>query len=357
MDFIEELPLSGGFNSILVISDRSSKQGIFIACDIHITAPELARLFLIHVFSKHGVPSHVTSDRGSEFVSHFFRSLGELLNMKLHYTSGYHPSADGQTERANQTLEQYIRMYCSYQQDDWHFLLPLAEFAYNNAPNASTGLTPFFANKGYHPSISIHPERDVASSYAKDFAVDLQGLHDFLREQITSAQEYFKDTADRRRIPPPVFDIGGSAYILAKHIRTTRPTPKFSEAYLGPYEVIAKPSQNAYTLRLPKNLRSIHPVFHVSQLEPHVPNPFPGREVEPPGAVEVDDDGAQFEVKIIVDSKIDRRCRVKLRYYVEWLGYENTDEQYSWIGADDVHAPKLVDSFHKRYPNKPGPDY
>jgi hypothetical protein len=357
MDFIEELPMSGEFNSILVIIDRSSKQGIFIACDIHITAPELARLFLIHVFSKHGVPSHVTSDRGSEFVSHFFRSLGELLNMKLHFTSGYHPSADGQTERANQTLEQYIRMYCSYQQDDWHLLLPLAEFAYNNAPNASTGISPFYANKGYNPSISVHPERDVASSYAKDFAVDLQGLHDFLREQITSAQEYFKVTADRRRIPPPDFKVGDSAYILAKHIRTTRPTPKFSEAYLGPYEIIAKPSANSYTLRLPKQLRSIHPVFHVSQLELHIPNPFPGREPEPPGAVEVDDDGAQFEVKIIVDSKIDRRCRVKLRYYVEWLGYENTDEQYSWIGADDVHAPELIESFHKRYPKKPGPDY
>ena len=357
MDFIEELPMSGDFNSILVIIDRSSKQGIFIACDIHITAPELARLFLIHVFSKHGVPSHVTSDRGSEFVSHFFRSLGELLNMELHYTSGYHPSADGQTERANQTLEQYIRMYCSYQQDDWHLLLPLAEFAYNNAPNASTGLSPFFANKGYHPSISIHPERDVASSYAKDFAVDLQGLHDFLREQITSAQEYHKVTADRHRIAPPVFNIGDSAFIQAKHIRTTRPTPKFSEAYLGPYEVIAKPSRNSYTLRLPKQLRSIHPVFHVSQLESHVPNPFPGREAEPPGAVEVDDDGAHSEVKIIVDSKIDRRCRVKPRYYVEWLGYENTDEQYSWIGADDLHAPELVESFHKQYPNKPGPDY
>src|ERR1700761_4918414 len=230
MDLIEHLPPSLGFTAILVIVDRLSKQGIFIPTTDEINASELANLFVLHVFSKHGVPSHVTSDRGSEFVSHFFHSLGEALNMKLHFTAGWHPSADGQTERVNQTLEQYIRMYCSYQQDDWHLLLPLAEFAYNNAPNASTGLSPFYANKGYHPSISVHPERDVASSYAKDFAVDLQGLHDFLREQITSAQEYFKVTADRRRISPPDFNVGDSAYILAKHIRTTRPTPKFSEA-------------------------------------------------------------------------------------------------------------------------------
>ena len=123
-------------------------------------------LFLIHVFSKHGVPSHITSDRGSEFVSLFMRSLGELLQINLHFTSGHHPQADGQTERANQTLEQYLRMYCSYQQDDWDTLLPIAEFAYNNAPNASTGISPFYANKGYHPSLAVHPEKDAASAYA-----------------------------------------------------------------------------------------------------------------------------------------------------------------------------------------------
>ena len=117
--------------------------------------------------------------------------------MELHFTSGYHPEADGQTERANQTLEQYIRMYTSYQQDDWDRLLPLAEFAYNNSPNASTGVSPFFANKGYHPALTIHSERDVANTYAKDMAVDLQSLHEFLREQITSAQLRYKDTADR----------------------------------------------------------------------------------------------------------------------------------------------------------------
>ncbi|THH12930.1 hypothetical protein EUX98_g9775, partial [Antrodiella citrinella] len=148
-DFIEQLPDSNGFTAILVVVDRSSKQGVFIPCHDTITSQELAHLFLIHVFSKHGVPSHVTSDRGSEFVSLFMRSLGELLNIDLHFTSGHHPQADGQTERANQTLEQYLHMYCAYQQDDWDRLLPFAEFAYNNAPSASTGISPFFGNKGY----------------------------------------------------------------------------------------------------------------------------------------------------------------------------------------------------------------
>ena len=123
-----------------------------------ITSPELAKLFLLHVFSKHGVLSHITSDRGSEFISHFFRSLGKALDIHLHFTSSYHLEGDGQTERINQMLEQYLHIYCNYQQDNWSKLLPLAEFSYNNALNATTGVSHFFANKGYHPNISIHPE-------------------------------------------------------------------------------------------------------------------------------------------------------------------------------------------------------
>ena len=80
--------------------------------------PKLAKLFIVHMFSKHGVPSHVTSDRCSEFISHFFHSLGKALRMTLHFTSGYHPEGDGQTERMNQTLEQYLQIYCNYQQDN-----------------------------------------------------------------------------------------------------------------------------------------------------------------------------------------------------------------------------------------------
>jgi hypothetical protein len=164
MDFIEQLPSSECFTAILVIVDRLSKQAIFIPTYDTITSMQLAQLFVLHVFSKHRVPSHITSDRGTEFVSHFFRSLGKALDTRLHFTSRYHPEGDGQTKRTNQTLEQYIRIYCNYQQENWKGLLPLAEFAYNNAPSATTGISPFYANKGYHPNITVHPERDLSSA-------------------------------------------------------------------------------------------------------------------------------------------------------------------------------------------------
>ena len=87
--------------------------------------------------------------------------------MKLHFTSGYYPGGEGQSECMNKTLEQYLRVYCNYQQDNWFDLLPIAKFAYNNAPNATTGISPFFSNKGYHPSISVHLDQDLVSSTAR----------------------------------------------------------------------------------------------------------------------------------------------------------------------------------------------
>jgi IS30 family transposase len=101
MDFIKQLPNSKGFTAILVVVDRFTKQALFIPSYDTITSTQLAKLFIIHVFSKHGVLSHVTSDQGSKFVSRFFRSLGEALNMKLHFTLGYHPEGNGQMERVN----------------------------------------------------------------------------------------------------------------------------------------------------------------------------------------------------------------------------------------------------------------
>src|SRR5258708_25284299 len=118
MDFIEQLPPSDNHLAILVIVDHLTKQSLFIPTHDAIDSLELAQLFLTHIFSKHGTPLHVMSDWGSEFVSHFFQSLRQFLQMELHFTSGYHPQGDGQMECLNQVLEQYLQAYTNYQQDD-----------------------------------------------------------------------------------------------------------------------------------------------------------------------------------------------------------------------------------------------
>ena len=159
--------------------------------------------------------------------------------MKLHFTSRYHPEGDGQTERTNETLEQYIQVYCNYQQDNWDELLPLAEFAYNNAPSATTGITPFYANKGYHPNLTVHPECDLASACACDFVTDLDELHRELKQHIADAQHRYQHLADSRRSPALEFKIGSHTFVKAQFFHTTRPSRKLSEKCLGLYEIIA----------------------------------------------------------------------------------------------------------------------
>ena len=304
MDFIEQLPSSSSFTAILVVVDQLSKQSIFIPTHNTITSLELAKLFLLHVFSKHGVPAHVTSDWGTEFMSHFFRSLGKALDMCLHFTSSYHPEGDGQTKRTNQTLEQYLRSYCNYQQDNWSELLPLAEFAYNNAPSATTRVSPFFANKGYHPNISVYPERDMTSAWACEYAVDLDSLHQYLHEEMANAQLCDQGLADAKRSLALVFKVGDQAYVKAKYFQLTRPSKKLLEKNLGPYPIIAQVSSLSFTLRLPDSMRAVHPVFHVSQLELAIPNTIPNWTQPPPPPVEVDGE-LEFKISEILDSKID----------------------------------------------------
>ena len=168
--------------------------------------------------------------------------------MKLHFTSGYHPEGNGQTECTHQTLEQYLWIYCNYQHSNWSDLLPLAEFAYNNAPNATTGVSPFFANKGYNPNLSVHPEHDLVSARAHDFVVDLDGLHQQLRSTISDAQKQYQVSADKRRSPAPDFKIGDKVFVKAEHFQTTRPSKKLSEKYLGPYDIIAQAGTVRYNI-------------------------------------------------------------------------------------------------------------
>src|SRR5271156_2525189 len=107
-----------------------------------------------------------------------------MLNICLHFTARYHPSADGQTECINQTLMQYLQIYCNYQQDDWASLLPLAEFMYNNAESSVTRTSPFFANKGYHPALPTHLKNLSTSQEAHHWVTNLGEVHEHLRENL-----------------------------------------------------------------------------------------------------------------------------------------------------------------------------
>ena len=138
------------------------------------------------------------------------------------------------------------------------------------------------ANKGYHPNITVHPERDLSSARAREYAVDLESLHQYLCEEIAAAQKRYQGPADARRSPAPDFKVGDQVYVKAKYFRSTRPSKKLSKKNLGPYPIIAQVGTLSFTIHLPDSMCAVHPIFHVSQLEPTTPNTILNRSQPPP---------------------------------------------------------------------------
>ncbi|MBW0518304.1 hypothetical protein O181_058019 [Austropuccinia psidii MF-1] len=266
MEFITQLPLSSSFDSILVIVDRFSKMGVFIPIMPSITPLDLAHLFIKNVFSKHGLPLIIVSYRGPLYVSSFWTNLCQQLKISRDLSTAYHPETDGQTERVNQILEQYLQMYVSYHQDDWNTWLPPAEFAYNNSDHSSTKQLPFFTVYGRDPQFdSVHIIQDTP---AGNLSTKIQSVQQYFKRELEVAINRLKRYADKRRASPPVFNPGDMVWLYSKNIKSTRPTKKLSERWMGPFPVLKKVSTHAYHLKLPSQWKSIHPVFHISLLEP-----------------------------------------------------------------------------------------
>ena len=355
MDFIEQLLPLEGYTNILVIMDCLTKQAIFVPTHNTIDTQMLADVFILHMLSKHGIPSYVTLDQGPKFVSMFFRSLATTLQMRLHFTSGHHPEADSQSKRTNQTLEQYLHSYYNYQQDNWAKLLPLAEFAFNNALLASTGISPFFTNKGYHPRLQVRSLPNLASKSAKTYSNNLDVVLTNLKQMLTDSQVCYQTHADTCQATPPRIKVGDSVFVLAKSIRTMRPSKKLSERYLGPFKVTSKPSAHSYQIKFPQHLRAIHPVFHISQLKLTNSSKIPNCTNPPPPPIVVNGN-LEYEILQVLDSKLNHCRKLPLLYYVCWAGYEGTSDKYLWLSTTELdHVGELIHNFYSQYPLKPGP--
>src|SRR5690349_24923335 len=149
MDFIIQLPTTkAGFDAIMVFVDTFSKMVHLAPTKTTASAPDTTHIFFDQVIKLHGLPKSIVSDRDAKFTSKFWKSVFHTMGTKLAMSTAFHPQTDGQTERANRTLEDMLRAFTSYRQDDWDSHLTAAEFACNNAPNVSTGMSPFKINSG-----------------------------------------------------------------------------------------------------------------------------------------------------------------------------------------------------------------
>jgi len=222
MDFITTLPTSNGKDTLWVIIDRLTKMGHFVACQGTMDPEDLADYFLQQVIRPHGLRSSIVSDRGSLFASDFWKRVTEALGISGNLSTAFHPQMDGQTERANATLAQYLQAYCNYQQDEWERLLPIAEFCYNNTQTGTTKITPFFANYGCHPCFlpNLGTRKEVTLEVS-EYVAALKSLHEELRAEIKEVQMSQAEQANKARYPDPVLNLGDRVWLQRKHIRTT----------------------------------------------------------------------------------------------------------------------------------------
>jgi len=261
-------------------------------------------------------------------------------------TTAYHPQDDGQTERVNQELEQYLRLFTNQRQDDWVGLLPFTEFQYNNQVHSSTQHPPFLLNTRRVPQMGFEP--DQPRSCMESINEFKDRMTDTLEEAKVALAKSKDDMTlyyNRKRTPAQEFKAGDMVFLDASDIQTTRPSHKLSHRRLGPFLIDSQVGNSAYRLHLPPSMGRLHPVFNVVKLSLAPPDPIPGCQTSPPPLLEIVDGKEEWVVEEILDSQMVNR---KLCYLVKWEGFGV--EHNSWEPWDNVHAPELVADFYRRHP-------
>ncbi|KAJ1579008.1 hypothetical protein NDA15_003982 [Ustilago hordei] len=305
LDFIEGLPTSKKYDSktydsILVIVDRLTKFAILAPTHKTVTAKQTAVLLYGHMVRLFGYPDHMVSDRGRQFISGAWKAFAEQMGVKHSLSTAYHPQTDGQTERVNQVIEQYLRMYCNYEQNDWANLLDTAAFVYNNTVHNSIGVSPFFACYGWNPK--AHPDipqrLGVNDPGRFEYLMDGKERCKYLQEQIREAQRRSVNQYNRKH-KDIEFKVGDMVYINRRNWKTRRPTPKLDTRFAGPYPV---------------------------QERPTIPS--------------LPDEDLDFEVEALIDK---RSHNGTTEYKVLWRGY--SEEAASWEPVENLNCPDLIQEY------------
>lgn len=354
MDFKSFPKDRNGYDQILVIIDRLSKQAITIPCHKTIDARGLAHLFIQWVYRFGHTPESIISDRGAQFVSRFWSEFCQIIGVKIKLSTAYHKQTDGQTEIMNKYIDQRLRPFVTYYQDNWSELLPLMDRVQMTLPHASIGMTPYQLLFGSEPRQSWDwktpkPRTQIDKINHKDaldLATRMHTAWKLAKENMERAQDRMRTVVNAHRRPVD-WEVGDYVYLSTKNLSTPRPSRKLSELWEGPFKVL---EQVGYSYRLQLPTRSqIHDVFAPDVLCKDPRDPLPGQEApKPPGTpiqgVE------EWEVNEVLASKL---VRSTLKYRVNWVGH---DPDPTWYPASNfMGAPHKLRDYHERYPTRPGP--
>ena len=285
----------------------------FIPTTEKTSAKGLARLFRDNVWKLHGLPESIISDRGPQFAAGLMRELNRILEIESKLSMVFHPQTNRQTERVNQELEQYLRMFIDHRQEQWPDWLGTAEFAYNNKVYSSTKVLPFKANyrqdprmgfemrkkgkyKGAekfaynnktHSSTKVLPfkanyrqdprmgfEMRKKGKYegAKKFVTKMKEIQEEVKAVLGKTQEKMKKYTDKKREEVNDYKVGDLVMLSTKDLKyqmVRRRTEKLMERFVGPYRIKKIVSLNAVELELPSTVK-IHSVVNVSRIQRYI---------------------------------------------------------------------------------------
>jgi hypothetical protein len=349
MDFIVDLPESNLFTSIWVIVDRFTKMAHFIPLSIGTNAESLAKIFLDRVWKLHGLPDDIVSDRDSRFTAKFWSELLERLRIKRKMSTARHPETDGQTERVNQSLEQYLRIFCNYEQSDWSEMLPMAEYAYNNSVTSATGMSPFYANYGFHPRTNWPTQVVGRNLQSEVYTHWLEQTHEAVRDQLKRTRERMNRYFDERKLEGPKFQVGDKVLLNGKDLNTKRPSKKLDDKHYGPFVITKLVGNRAAQLELPSSMR-IHPVFHIGLLEPYRTATLIDRPEPRPSPIEIDDT-EEWKVESILGSEFRSVKGLRKVYYLtKWEGYPLSEATFEPMESFTGGAEHFLTMFHQQNP-------
>ena len=355
-DWITDLPQTArGHNAILVVHDKITKYAYFIPASKTDTAEEAATKMFAQVFCLHGLPLQLVSDRDKLFTAKFFAQLMRIMNVKQVMGTSYQHNFNGAAERLNRTVEVMLRHVVGDHPDrDFDDYLPFLQWAYNTTKHDSIGMSPFMAQWGYEPRqpLPIADAQPIPNQYIslEGYVEHQQQVLVQVREALLEAKFTMELYTNKQRRNPDSISVGDKVYLSTKNIGKTHVTQtveKLRKRFIGPYVVKAKRGEYTFELELPKSMKRLHPVFHVSLLWKSEPTPDDlanrfqddhplDQNQEDEGPVDptslIDENGeALYEVEQIIERK---RSGNTFSYLIKWKGYPM--EENSWEPKSNI---------------------
>jgi len=302
-DFITKLLLAQEYNSILVVVDRLTKIVHFIPTTEKTSVEGLARLFRDNMWKLYRLPESIISDRGPQFIAGIMQELNRMLEIKSKLLIVFYPQTNGQTEKVNQELKQYLRMFINHRQEQWLDWLETAKFAYNNKVHSSTKMLPFKANYEQDSRMGFETRKKRKYEEAEKFATKIKEIQEKVKVVLGKVQEEIKKYADRKRVKVNKYRVGDLVMLSTKDLKyqmVERRTEKLTERFVGPYRIKKIISLNVVELELPSIVK-IHPIVNISRIQRYI-GQVEGQKKEQPALVIVEGE-EEWKVKRILNKQ------------------------------------------------------